>query len=388
MGSHSLALSFLTMFITSLPFLAVAQAQAQAQCNKDAVVFVFGDSNSDTGGLASGLGFPINLPNGRTFFHRSTGRLSDGRLVIDFLYRRKSKVREYNQNDTGITSPASQSLNVSLLTPYLDALSGSTFSNGANFAVVGSSTLPKYLPFALNIQVMQFLHFKARTLELIAAGARNLMNEEGFRNALYMIDIGQNDIADSFANNLTYVQVVKKIPSIIAEIENAVKILYNEGGRKFWVHNTGPSGCLPKIISLPQKKDVDSLGCLSSHNKAARLFNEALLHMSQKLRTELKDATLVYVDIYSIKYDLIANATKYGFSNPLMACCGYGGPPYNFDKRVTCGQPGCEVCGEGSRYVNWDGIHYTEAANAMVASRILSMAYSTPRTPFDFFCHH
>lgn len=49
------------------------------------VIFNFGDSNSDTGGLVAGLGFPVNLPNGRSFFRRSTGRLCDGRLVIDFL---------------------------------------------------------------------------------------------------------------------------------------------------------------------------------------------------------------------------------------------------------------------------------------------------------------
>lgn len=94
--------------------------------------------------------------------------------------------------------------------------------------------------------------------------------------------------------------------------------LYNEGARKFWVHNTGPLGCLPKILALAQKKDLDSLGCLSSYNSAARLFNEALLHSSQKLRSELKDATLVYVDIYAIKYDLITNAAKYG--NPSNHC--------------------------------------------------------------------
>nr|KYP71611.1 GDSL esterase/lipase LIP-4 [Cajanus cajan] len=75
-----------------------------------------------------------------------------------------------------------------------------------------------------------------------------------------------------------------------------------------------------------------------------------------------------------------------GFSNPLMACCGFGGPPYNFDARVPCGQTGYEVCHEGSRYVSWDGIHYTEAANTLIASGVLSMAYSTPRTPFNFFC--
>lgn len=55
-------------------------------------------------------------------------------------------------------------------------------------------------------------------------GSGNLINDEGFRNALYMIDIGQNDLADSFSKNLTYVQVVKRIPSIITEIKNAIKV--------------------------------------------------------------------------------------------------------------------------------------------------------------------
>ncbi|KAH1259215.1 GDSL esterase/lipase [Glycine max] len=402
---------------------------ALAGCDKAPVLFVFGDSNSDTGGLASGLGFPINPPNGRNFFHRSTGRLSDGRLLIDLLYSNlgtfhlpsctlsslPSDSDQFDIEQPRVTEIEGQmphlwlvttcdyevgggyrsrtcffhrlSLNASLLVPYLDALSGTSFTNGANFAVVGSSTLPKYVPFSLNIQVMQFRRFKARSLELVTAGARNLINDEGFRDALYLIDIGQNDLADSFAKNLSYAQVIKKIPAVITEIENAVKNLYNDGARKFWVHNTGPLGCLPKILALAQKKDLDSLGCLSSYNSAARLFNEELLHSTQKLRSELKDATLVYVDIYTIKYDLITNAAKYGFSNPLMVCCGYGGPPYNFDVRVTCGQPGYRVCDEGARYVSWDGIHQTEAANTLIASKILSMAYSTPRTPFDFFCH-
>lgn len=51
-----------------------------------------------------------------------------------------------------------------------------------------------------------------------------MINAEGFQNALYMIDIGQNDLADSFSKNLSYVQVIKRIPSIIREIENAVKV--------------------------------------------------------------------------------------------------------------------------------------------------------------------
>lgn len=60
-------------------------------------------------------------------------------------------------------------MNSSFLSPYLDSM-GAIFSNGVNFAVVGSPTLPRFKPFALHIQIMQFLHFKDRSVELVTAG--------------------------------------------------------------------------------------------------------------------------------------------------------------------------------------------------------------------------
>nr|GMD48379.1 GDSL esterase/lipase At1g09390 [Ipomoea batatas] len=373
MSSSSSSLRFLgrpllaAACLCSLTILLLPEPVLSA-CKNPPVIFNFGDSNSDTGGLVAGLGIPVVLPNGRTFFGKSTGRLSDGRLVIDFLC---------------------QSVNTSFLRPYLDSM-GSTFVNGANFAVAGSTTLPRYLPFALNIQILQFLHFKARSTELVAADNGHLIGNEGFRSAIYIIDIGQNDLADSFAKNMSYMQVVKKIPSIIEEIKMAIETIYSEGGRKFWVHNTGPLGCLPQKLSLIERgtgNNVDQHGCISSYNSAARLFNEGLNQLCEKLRSEMKDATIVYVDIYAIKYDLIANSNKYGFWSPLMACCGNGGPPYNYNIKAACGHPGSGACDEGSRFISWDGVHYTEAANNIISSNILSTQYSTPRISFDFFCH-
>lgn len=56
-----------------------------ASCARRPVVFAFGDSNTDTGGIAAGMGYYFPLPEGRAFFRRATGRLCDGRLVIDHL---------------------------------------------------------------------------------------------------------------------------------------------------------------------------------------------------------------------------------------------------------------------------------------------------------------
>ncbi|KAI3425445.1 Lipase_GDSL domain-containing protein, partial [Psidium guajava] len=56
-----------------------------SQCKRQPVIFNFGDSNSDTGGYSAALGANFGLPNGRAFFREGTGRLGDGRLIIDFL---------------------------------------------------------------------------------------------------------------------------------------------------------------------------------------------------------------------------------------------------------------------------------------------------------------
>lgn len=58
----------------------------------------------------------------------------------------------------------------------------------------------------------------------LVLGFGNMTSDEAFRNALYMIDIGQNDLANSFSKNLSYVQVIKRIPSVTIEIKNAVKV--------------------------------------------------------------------------------------------------------------------------------------------------------------------
>ncbi|KAL6960318.1 hypothetical protein U1Q18_041818 [Sarracenia purpurea var. burkii] len=80
--------------------------------------------------------------------------------------------------------------------------------------------------------------------------------------------------------------------------------LYREGGRAFWIHNTGPIGCLPATavnVHNPKPGYVDEHGCVKGQNGIAVEFNKKLEVKVVQLRAELKQATLTYVDIYAAK---------------------------------------------------------------------------------------
>lgn len=70
-------------------------------------------------------------------------------------------------------------------------------------------------------------------------------------------------------------------------------------------------------------------------------------------------------------------------NNPLPVCCGLGGQ-YNFTFGIKCGLKEVECCKDPSKYVNWDGIHMTEAAYRWIAEGLLKGPYAVP--PFDWSC--
>ncbi|KAL5676898.1 hypothetical protein ACJX0J_013029, partial [Zea mays] len=131
--------------------------------------------------------------------------------------------------------------------------------------------------------------------------SRYIPQQDYFSEGLYTFDIGQNDL------------VIVSIPTILLEFENGLKKLYDQGARKFWIHNTGPLGCLPQNIALFGKdpSQLDELHCVAKHNRAAKLFNLQLHALCTKLRAEFDGASITYVDIHTIKYSLIANYSRY-----------------------------------------------------------------------------
>jgi phospholipase/lecithinase/hemolysin len=88
MADHARLLPALAAFL--LCFCSLAQCRGGGGGGQNYTsMFSFGDSLTDTGNLlvSSPLSNHIvgRYPYGMTYFHRPTGRCSDGRLVVDFL---------------------------------------------------------------------------------------------------------------------------------------------------------------------------------------------------------------------------------------------------------------------------------------------------------------
>ncbi|MCL7033506.1 hypothetical protein MKW94_013668 [Papaver nudicaule] len=326
-------------------------------CNFPAV-FNFGDSNSDTGGISAAF-YPIGVPNGETFFGKPSGRACDGRLILDFM---------------------AEELGIAYLRAYLDSLGLSSFKTGANFATGGSSIRqPGFSPFHLDVQISQFRQFKARIIDIANStqGEADLPKPEDFSKALYTFDIGQNDLSYTLQTT-SETETRAAIPIILDLFSTAIQQLYSEGARVFWVHNTGPIGCLPSFSKNYKPGDLDKNGCVVRLNEIAQEFNRQLKSKLTQLKANLTGVAFTYVDAYTAKYTLINNAESQGFVDPLDFCCC---------NRKIVGTPYYGPCAHPEKHISWDATHYTEAANRWVSNYILNGSMSDPPIPISQACH-
>lgn len=102
---------------------------------------------------------------------------------------------------------------------------------------------------------------------------------------------------------------------VMAKSQPSFQHLYQGGARSFWIHNTGPIGCLPVTLHYyhqPMPGILDEHGCVIAQNDVAKEFNWHLESRVIKLREQLPNAALTYVDVFAAKYKLISNAKKQG----------------------------------------------------------------------------
>lgn len=176
----------LLQVLSIISFLVLLKSDAQVmlevpslmKCKFDKI-YQLGDSLSDTGnfireGFLGAFSPFAKLPYGQHFpQNQSTGRCSDGLLMIDFIA-------------LGCGLP--------LLIPYKDQ--NGNFSHGANFAVAGATTLP----------------------------AEILIE----KNALLLVgEIGGNEFNYGLLQGKTLEELRAMVPEVVQIIINAVKVCFS-----------------------------------------------------------------------------------------------------------------------------------------------------------------
>ncbi|XP_051125551.1 GDSL esterase/lipase At1g28570-like [Andrographis paniculata] len=376
-----MALALAAAFFFSLASSSSAAPDSLFGCY-DSIVS-FGDSLSDTGNdfvpeLHQGHTLPAaNLPYGRTYFHHPTGRFSDGRIIIDFI---------------------AQSLGLPLLKPYFPeayedaAQRRRTFSAGVNFAVAGAPV--RSYEFYENIFGYQN-PFTNVSLETEMEWFRTFLT--GFpdcrkyleRSLIVLGPIGGNDYTHLLMQGRTLDELRSLAHAVISSIGSTIQELIGLGVVTILVPGNIPSGCLPNYLTLYQNSSTQNdydpqIGCLAWLNELSIYHNHLLQKELQRIRELHPHVNLMYGDYYNSAMQMYLAPNQFEFGNQVLrSCCGAGGR-YNYNDSARCGTAEATCCNVPAEYINWDGIHFTEAANRLMTQGLLQGPYTDP--PFSTIC--
>ncbi|KAL5226928.1 hypothetical protein ABZP36_015193 [Zizania latifolia] len=339
-------------------------------------IFSFGDSYTDTGNfvIISGPTTPelamTKPPYGMTFFGHPTGRISDGRLIIDFI---------------------AEALGLPLLPPSFAA--NRSFEQGANFATAGGTALDRTFfvvnnytvlsPFNISLrdQLRWFDGMKPSLCAGTPGGCRGF-----FSKSLFVVgELGWNDYASVLLAGGGAGEARSVTPQVVSMICAGTQKLIEDGARTVVVSGISPMGCtsgnLVLFASSSEEDYEPDTGCLKSLNLLSMEHNQLLREALTQLRGRNPGVRIIYGDFYTPLAELAATPRRFGIDGEdgaLRACCGGGGGRYNFNLSSACGMEGVTACDDPSSYVNWDGVHLTEAAYHHVADGWLWGPYAQP----------
>ncbi|XP_035842247.1 GDSL esterase/lipase At1g28580 [Helianthus annuus] len=342
-------------------------------------IISFGDSLADTGNLKqlasiSNRVLPLFLPPyGENFLNQSTGRCSNGRLIIDFLAER---------------------LGLPLVPPFLQDKGNNnmvTFKQGVNYAVAGATALDRSVleprgivnPMTNASLGVQLAWFK-QSLPSICGNESNCRDFIG-RSLILVGEIGGNDYNYPILWGKSVEEVESFVPLVIDIIISAIDELIEMGAKTLVVPGNFPVGCSASYLTVcgSEKEEYDHVvvtGCLVRLNQFAEYHNKLLQTKLKQVQDLHSDVNIFYADYYNAAMEIYLFPYKYGFTNgALKACCG-GEGRYNVDPSVECGDASATVCDEPDTYVSWDGIHLTEAAYKIISKNL----FSTPQ--FNSLC--
>ncbi|KAK6931584.1 GDSL lipase/esterase [Dillenia turbinata] len=310
-------------------------------------IFAFGDSIFDPGNnhynknCTAQADFP---PYGINFFHKPTGRFTNGRLVVDFI---------------------AQFMGLELQKPFMEALgefsNGSIKSypsNGINFASAGSGvvrdTNADWVVTPIQDQLKQFQ-------ELVL---KNQIDKTTIPKSLFLFESGSNDIFNYLlALQPPELNPTEFVQAMIAQVGIFVDQIHKLGARRIAIFSLGPVGCIPARMLLPEGR-TDR--CLGKMNRMIKDYNLGLETLVNDIPKKYPGAFAVYGAVYNIVQNFRAYPDRYAFLDATNACCG-DGPLRGL---VQCGKEGYKLCSNPDRYLFWDYFHPSEHTYHLISKAL------------------
>ncbi|XP_027906488.1 GDSL esterase/lipase 1-like [Vigna unguiculata] len=330
---------------------------------KNAALFILGDSLFDNGNnnyINTTISYQANYyPYGETFFKYPSGRFSDGRMIPDVV---------------------AELAKLPILPPYLHP-GRVEHVYGVNFASGGAGALRETsqgFVIDLKTQVSYLKDLKNVFSERLG----NAVAEEIVSKSVYLISIGSNDYGTLLNPDSDPVFPPGDhqgfVDSVIGNLTDAIKEIYNVGGRKFGFVNVGPIGCVPAIRVLVNNGST----CLEEFSAIARQHNTALSEKLLELEKQLKGFKYSVNDFYGALSEVLNNPTKYGFKDPSVGCCGGGA--YRGDQSCggNKGTKEYELCDNVNEHLFFDSNHVTDRASQHFAELIWNGNHSVT-TPYN-----
>ncbi|XP_058743603.1 GDSL esterase/lipase APG-like [Vicia villosa] len=344
-----------TLVLLFASFLLLTYGYAQ-----DTIVpamITFGDSAVDVGNnnYLPTL-FKANYPPyGKDFVNKkATGRFCNGKLVTDIT----AETLGFKSSAPAYLSPQA---------------SGKNLLTGANFASAGSGYDEKAskLNHALSLS-QQLSYFKEYQGKLVQV-AGSIKAASIIKGSLYLLSAGSSDFELNYYVNPSInkaITIDQYSSYLLASFNTFIKGLYGLGARKIGVNSLPPLGCLPATRTLFGHHEK---GCVERINTDAQGFNKKMNSTASNLQKQLPGLKIVVFDIYKPLYDLVQKPSNFGFAEAGKGCCGTGTVKLT---SVLCNSKSPRTCSNATRYVFWDSVHPSEAANQVLADSLLLQGIS------------
>ncbi|KAG6468675.1 GDSL esterase/lipase At1g71691-like [Zingiber officinale] len=342
-SNHFLS-SLLLFFSTSL----VSEAQVASGRQKELVpaMFVFGDSLIDSGNnnrLAS-FAKANYYPYGIDFAGGPSGRFSNGYTIVDEI---------------------ADLLGLPLVPPCSETSSGDAAAlHGVNYASAAAGILDiTGQNFAGRIPFDQQIKNFESTLDQNTGNLGADVVYDAIARCIFFVGMGSNDYLNNYLmpdyDTRNQYDGEQFADLLAHQYARQLTSMYNLGARKFVINGVGSIGCIPSILA-----ESPSGHCSPDVDKLVMLFDSKVKAMVDTLNVNLRHAKFIYVDIYHMILDILANPKQYGFSVIDRGCCGLG----RNSGQITC-LPFQTPCANRDQYVFWDAFHPTAAVNIMLAKK-------------------